>query len=331
MQFEQIIRINPAFIRIIPNPSIELYKLAFAASANELRYIKNQTDEMCLEAVKINLFALNCVKKQTDEICLEAVKHDGLALQYVKDQTDEICLEAVKRNYAAIDYVKKQTDEICLEAVKQHGLVLYLVKNQTNEICLEAVKQNGMALRYVKNQTTEICLEAVKQINDSICLIKNKTIDTYLKLVKIDTNVITLIDEENRLEIFNKIMEDETKFNLPDIVKEVIKNYCYEYNKTIDIIYINRVDKTNELVSNYNSIEQFIRDKIRIKINDVVYEGKVSSDKKEIYDDNLCMSGLFSVGKNNRYCIYRKNVRPDDADTIKIEKIGECYQINVVK
>ena len=41
--------------------------------------------------------ALQYVKEQTEAICIEAVKQTGLALQYVKEQTEEICIEAVKK------------------------------------------------------------------------------------------------------------------------------------------------------------------------------------------------------------------------------------------
>jgi len=37
-----------------------------------------------LEAVKINGDALRYVKEQSEAVCLEAVKNDGDALQYVK-------------------------------------------------------------------------------------------------------------------------------------------------------------------------------------------------------------------------------------------------------
>jgi hypothetical protein len=37
------------------------------------------------------------VKEQTEEICLEAVKQDKNALKYVKEQTEKICLEAIKK------------------------------------------------------------------------------------------------------------------------------------------------------------------------------------------------------------------------------------------
>jgi len=49
---------------------------------------------------------LRYVKDQTEAICLEAVKEDGDSLMYVKDQTEAICLEAVKKNGYSLMYVK---------------------------------------------------------------------------------------------------------------------------------------------------------------------------------------------------------------------------------
>ena len=71
--------------------------------------------------------ALQYVKNQTLEICLEAVKQNGNALQYVKNKTPEICLEAVKQKGYILQYVKNQTDEIYLAVVKQNIKVLQLV------------------------------------------------------------------------------------------------------------------------------------------------------------------------------------------------------------
>ncbi|MEF9923017.1 MAG: DUF4116 domain-containing protein, partial [Muribaculaceae bacterium] len=49
--------------------------------------------------------ALQYVKDQTLEICIEAMKSNGYALQYVKDQTLEICIEAMKNDDGALQYV----------------------------------------------------------------------------------------------------------------------------------------------------------------------------------------------------------------------------------
>ena len=48
----------------------------------------------------------NIVKEQTQEICLAAVKQNGYALQYVKEQTPDICLAAVKQDGYALQFVK---------------------------------------------------------------------------------------------------------------------------------------------------------------------------------------------------------------------------------
>ena len=52
-----------------------------------------------------NGFALEFVKEQTSEICLAAVKQNGFALEFVKKQTPEICLAAVNQNLEAFKYV----------------------------------------------------------------------------------------------------------------------------------------------------------------------------------------------------------------------------------
>jgi recombinational DNA repair protein RecR len=116
-----------------------------------------------LRAIRYEGYYLKFVKHQTDQICLEAVRQNGWALQFVRHQTEEICIEAVKRDGWALQFVNHQTDPICLDSVKQEGSALQFVKHQTDQLCLEAVKQNGTALRFVKHQTKEICVEAVKQ------------------------------------------------------------------------------------------------------------------------------------------------------------------------
>ena len=58
--------------------------------------------------------ALQYVKEQTSEICMEAVKNNGYALQYVKEQTPEICMEHDQsRQDTCIDdttYSRSRTD-----------------------------------------------------------------------------------------------------------------------------------------------------------------------------------------------------------------------------
>ena len=61
-----------------------------------------------LEAVIQYGYDLKYVKEQTTEICLIAVKQDGYALEYVKEQTNEICLEALIQNKDALKYINSK-------------------------------------------------------------------------------------------------------------------------------------------------------------------------------------------------------------------------------
>ena len=135
-------------------------------------FCKNQTLEICMEAVKQNGLALEYVREQTQEICMEAVKKEGFALYYVKKQIPEICMQAVKQNGNALGYVEEQTPEICMEAVKQNGNALEWVKEQTREICMEAVKQNLSALDYVNKQITDVYRDAIIQYRSDYLFIK---------------------------------------------------------------------------------------------------------------------------------------------------------------
>jgi len=127
-----------------------LSKTIYKASTPYLEH--REKEKRNIERVKKRGIRLRYVCEQTGEICLEAVKQNGWALEYVKEQTREICLEAVKENGLALMCVKEQTREICLEAVKRDGCALEYVEKQDKEICLEAVKRNAWALVYVKKQ-----------------------------------------------------------------------------------------------------------------------------------------------------------------------------------
>lgn len=139
---------------ILPIQEFKLdWMRAVHAWGHALKYVKDQTPDLCLKAVNQDGRALRLVKEQTTEICLAAVKQNGKALRCVKRQTPQICLAAVRQNGRALIYVREQTTEICLEAVKQNGMALQFVILRTPEICHAAIRQNGLAIIY---QTTSV-------------------------------------------------------------------------------------------------------------------------------------------------------------------------------
>ncbi len=109
------------------------------------------TDVLYRLAITQNYHMLKYVTNQTEEMCKLTVQHHGGALRHVDHQTEEICKLAVRQNGYSVRFVKDQTEEICKLAVQQDGLSLYWVKEQTEEICRLAVQQDRKSLNYVKD------------------------------------------------------------------------------------------------------------------------------------------------------------------------------------
>ena len=107
---------------------------------------------ICLAAVRQNGLALKYVKNRTPELELEAGKQNN--------GDEKLCFanENIDTNNLPLYRWDEITSESALEKVKQNGLALQFVDNQTPELCLEAVRQNGLALKYVNKEIPEISL-----------------------------------------------------------------------------------------------------------------------------------------------------------------------------
>jgi hypothetical protein len=141
-----------------------------------LRYVKNQTEEICRLAVQHYGPALQYVENQTEEICKLAVEQNGWALQYVNDKlkTEEICTLAIKHNVRSVSFLKDtdfENEEFCIKLIKivteqNPSATLALMQNlnyQTEEICKWAVQKNGDAIRYVKPEYRDACKSVLLQ------------------------------------------------------------------------------------------------------------------------------------------------------------------------
>lgn len=133
----------------------------FILSERQEITLKHITTGDAMIAIQLNRMALKYVKEQTPELCMKAINLNSMTLQFVKEQTPELCMCAVENDGLSLQHVKEQTPEICMHAVENNGLALQYVKEQTPEICICAVKKNGNALEFVKEQTPEICMSAV--------------------------------------------------------------------------------------------------------------------------------------------------------------------------
>ena len=70
--------------------------------------------------------ALAYVKKQTTDICLAAIKENGCALEYVQKPTKELYVDAVNSNIMALQHI---TDKDIINSICNSLDILYLPSN----------------------------------------------------------------------------------------------------------------------------------------------------------------------------------------------------------
>ena len=169
--------------------------------------LSKEKEALYIEKLKENGMFLKQIPihEQTEDICLAAVKENGWALEYVHHQTPEICLEAVKENGWALKFVKEQTEEICLTAVKRSGWALEYVKNKTKNLCLEAIRRNGPAIRFVPEQTPDLCWEAIQQDPTTLGMIQKPTQKLCLEAVKKNAMVLESV---RTFELFSSMFDE---------------------------------------------------------------------------------------------------------------------------
>lgn len=235
-----------------------------------LHNVKKQTDELCLEAVKLNGLVLKIVENKTFDICLVAIKQNGYAIEYVPDIfiNEELCLEAVKSNGNSLGFCKYKTKEICTEAVKNKGTAICYVPNEfiDNELCLIAVKHNKYnGLEYIANefQTEKICIESVKNNLESIIFVKNITKNLFLEVFKTNKNIALyhtndLFENNEGLEEIINFKNSQLKYFTQQQCIDAIKK---DYSNILFCKIINNNIISEMLTKNGCSLKYIIKQK----------------------------------------------------------------------
>jgi hypothetical protein len=163
-----------------------------------LKDVEIQTPEVCFNAVSKNAYDLLYIKEQTSELCLAAVRQNPRIIKYIdpKYQTAEIALAVVKKEGWLLEYIdpQVQTDEVCLTAIHSSRSAIRDVANQKPEYCMEALKA-GARLGDIKTQfrTQEIVNYAIQKEPSDISYINNPSEELQLEAVRQDGTVIQFI------------------------------------------------------------------------------------------------------------------------------------------
>lgn len=118
-----------------------------------------------LEEVSENGSLLKNIEEQTEELCLAAVRSKGGALKYVKEPTPKIVLEAVKQDGGAIHFVDNPSHELIETAVMKKPVNLLVMAEKykwekDEDFLLYILKKQPTVLPYLSGYTVEkLCRE----------------------------------------------------------------------------------------------------------------------------------------------------------------------------
>ncbi|PBF93492.1 DUF4116 domain-containing protein [Clostridioides difficile] len=235
-----------------------------------------------------NIFKANLLicftENQTEEMCIEAIKQSGDSIKYIKDKEKYIKMFNIKFiqepkimkeviaiqiegewrytigrfwNLTKTELIKEyenilkklshdglklkeqsfQTNEMCMYAVTKNGLALKDVEVQTPEICIKAVSNNGAVLKDIKwdecNFTNEqryiLYLNAVKNLGKALKYISINDMKCYLSEKEINSIYKEAV-EENGLSL--RFIENQTEELCIDAIRENPDAFKYVKNRT---------------------------------------------------------------------------------------------------
>lgn len=151
-----------------------------------IRYISDQTPELCSKAIESDPCSILVIKDKHIEFIRLALSKNGCLLKYIQDQTPELCEIALKQTVEAFRYIRFPTINMCEYALSKNGWYIRTIlhntldntPNNTHEnvlyhLCKIAVKENGSAIQFIDDQTYELCLLSIFQKSIAIDFIKD--------------------------------------------------------------------------------------------------------------------------------------------------------------
>jgi len=109
-----------------------LEEKAVANSGLALKYVKNQTPELCLMATSQYSSVVKDIVNPTPELLLDIVKRQPYSIYYIKNQTPELCLTAVKEKPRTLPYIRDLSVEICEAAFSSFKDINYNTENSNS-------------------------------------------------------------------------------------------------------------------------------------------------------------------------------------------------------
>ena len=139
----------------IKYPTEEIFlKIMEKVGIDALNYISKNLDEnIAVKYLTQYPSLIKFIKNQTKEMCKFVMAQNIMLFKYIKCKTQEMC-EAVNRNYTLLKYINDQTEEVCKLAILNNPNALMYIKNPTLKMLKYAlnllpysVKLNNLAIK----------------------------------------------------------------------------------------------------------------------------------------------------------------------------------------
>jgi hypothetical protein len=211
-----------------------VYQLALKENGLNLKYVRNQNEDLCKIAIEQNPIALEFVNNRTRELC------DIVVEKYIDEIEKENALKDVevindeKEGGGILDTVlgffgsgskkgesKHRTDCLCerrdyksYECIPRKSRDLSFLEyaeNTTPEKIEKLVRLDGMIIKHLKKQTNNMCELAVQQNGLSLEFVKNKTDRICELAVENNHKSMYFVDcpTEKIIDIYERKVEEE--------------------------------------------------------------------------------------------------------------------------
>lgn len=124
--------------------------------SRNFRLIENPSEDMCMEAIKLNPSVIRFIENPSEDVCMEAINLNPNAIMWMKNQTDAMKMLAVSLNGSAIRFIKDQSEDLCYLAIRNPVFdsllnILECINQPTLGMCMEILEKNPKLIIYVKD------------------------------------------------------------------------------------------------------------------------------------------------------------------------------------
>lgn len=229
---------NPQFIEEIDDN--EEYKLFIVKNnGTNIKYIKNPSKNVQIEAVKDTVFAIKYIENLHEDVALMCVKSSWNALELIKEPSDNVIEEAIKTKGWAIKYITNPSEKLQLIAVGKDYDAIKYIKDPSEEVQIRAIDNYYAAIKYIEKPTLNAKIEAVRQNGEAINYISNYDLDDVKMFISVNINVVKYVYESIDPELVVEVLTD--KFKDENIDDKYIRDFL-----ELEILEMNKIEFVRE-------------------------------------------------------------------------------------